>query len=115
MATVKTNIICAGEKLKVHRLKIEQPHNWHHSFEIAVSSETVAGKNAINIDSTMKFLGELIDVQLSPKMKVSGSGLNFRGIVTSVNIDKSYTNDSLIVLSGYSPTFIRRWQGMSIF
>jgi len=106
MATVKTNIICAGEKLKVHRLKIEQPHNWHHSFEIAVSSETVAGKNAVNIDSAMKFLGEIIEVRLEPKMKVSGSGLNFKGIVTSVNIDKSYTNDSLIVLSGYSPTYL---------
>jgi len=106
MASVKTNIICAGQKLKVHHLKIEQPHNWHHSFEIAVSSETVAGKNAVNIDNAMQFLGELIDVRLEPKMKVSGNGLNFRGIVTSVNIDKSYTVDSLIVLTGYSPTYL---------
>jgi len=106
MASIKANLICAGKKLKIHRLKIEQPHNWHHSFEIAVSSETVAGKNAVNIDNAMQFLGEMLEAHLQPKMKISGGGLNFRGIVTSVNIDKNYTKDSLVVLTGYSPTYL---------
>ncbi len=106
MATVSTKIICAGQHLKAHRLKIEQPHNWHHTFEIAVSSETVEGKNAINIDNSVKFLGEMIEVNMQAKMKVEGDGSTFKGIVTSVNIDRSYTNDSLIVLSGYSPTYL---------
>jgi len=106
MASVLAKIICAGQNLKAHHLKIEQPHHWHHTFSIAVSSETIEGKNAINIDNSMKFLGETIEVKLQSKMKIDGDGLHFKGIVTSVNIDRSYTNDSLIMLSGYSPTYL---------
>lgn len=106
MASVKVNVICAAQQLKVHKLKIEQPHNGHHSFEIAVSSETVEGKSAINIDNSVKFLGEMIEVNMEAKMKLEGNGSTFKGIVTSVNIDRSFATDSLIILSGYSPTYL---------
>jgi len=106
MATVNINVICNGTELKVHSLNLDQNINQHHSFRVSVASETVESKKAVNIDNSVNFLGQILEVDITPKKLLSGDGLKFKGIVTSVNIDRSYTNDNLIVLSGYSPTYL---------
>jgi len=106
MATVNINVICNGTELKVHSLNLDQKINQHHSFRVSVASETVESKKAVNIDNSVNFLGQILEVDITPKKLLSGDGLKFKGIVTSVNIDRSYTNDNLIVLSGYSPTYL---------
>ena len=59
MATVNLTIHCGGKKLNVHSLSLQQKIDWHHSFRIAVASESLEGKKAVNIDSSVDFLGKL--------------------------------------------------------
>jgi len=106
MATVNLKIICGGKKLNVHSLSLQQKIDWHHSFRIAVASESLEGKKAVNIDSSVDFLGKTVEINISPKKQLSGDGLNFKGIVTSVHIDRNFADDNLIILSGYSPTYL---------
>jgi len=106
MATVSVNVICDGKKLNVHNLSVDQKINWHHSFRIAVASETLEGKKAINIDNSVELLGKTVEIEIVSKRKLSGDGLNFKGIVTSVHIDRTFAEDNLIILSGYSPTYL---------
>lgn len=106
MASVKINALCNGKKLNIFSVSLNQYINWHHSFKVAVSSEWLEEKNAINIDNSVNFLGKTLELEVTPVNNLSGDGLNFKGIVTAVNIDRSYTTDNLIVLSGYSPTYL---------
>jgi len=105
MATVKVNALCGGKNLNVFSLSLNQYHNRHHNFRIAVSSEWLEEKKAVNIDNSVNFLGKILELQITPVNNLSGEGLNFTGIVTAVNIDRSYTQDNLIVLKGFSPTY----------
>jgi len=106
MATVTTNVYCDGIKLNVHSLSVDQKINWHHSFRIAVASESLEGKKAVNIDNSVEFLGKIVDIEITSRRTLSGDGLNFKGIVTSVHIDRTFTEDNLIIISGYSPTYL---------
>ena len=106
MATVTTNVYCDGIKLNVHSLSVDQKINWHHSFRIAVASESLEGKKAVNIDNSVEFLGKIVDIGITSRRTLSGDGLNFKGIVTSVHIDRTFTEDNLIIISGYSPTYL---------
>jgi len=106
MATVNINVICNGTELKVHSLSLDQIFNQHHSFRVAVASETIESKKAVNIDNSVSFLGQTLEIDITPKKNLSGDGLKFKGIVTSVHIDRSYTTDNLIVLTGFSPTYL---------
>jgi len=106
MATVNIKVICNGTELKVHSLSLEQRFNQHHSFRVAVASETLESKKAVNVDNSVNFLGQTLEVNVSSRKKLSGDGLKFKGIVTSVHIDRGYTTDNLIVLSGFSPTYL---------
>jgi len=106
MATVTANVYCDGKKLNVHSLSVDQKINWHHSFRIAVASESLEGKKAVNIDNSVEFLGKIVDIGITSRRTLSGDGLNFKGIVTSVHIDRTFTEDNLIIVSGYSPTYL---------
>jgi len=106
MANVKLTIHCGGKELNVHSLSLQQKMDWHHSFRIAVASESLEGKKAINIDNSIDFLGKTVEISISPKKQLSGDGLNFKGMVTSVHIDRTFTDDNLIILTGYSPTYL---------
>jgi len=106
MATVSVNVICGNKTLNVHNLSLQQRIDWHHSFRIAVASESLEGKKAINVDKSIKLLGEQVDITIQSKKNLSGDGLNFKGIVTSVHIDSTYTEDNMIILSGYSPSYL---------
>lgn len=106
MATVNIQVFCDGKKLNVHSVSVDQKMNWHHSFRIAVASESLEGKKAVNIDNSVEFLGKIVDIGISPRRQLSGDGLNFKGIVTSVHIDRTFTEDNLIIISGYSPTYL---------
>jgi len=106
MATVTANVYCDGKKLNVHSLSVDQKINWHHSFRIAVASESLEGKKAVNIDNSVEFLGKIVDIGITSRRTLSGDGLNFKGIVTSVHIDRTFTEDNLIIISGYSPTYL---------
>ncbi len=106
MATVSVQVICGDKTLNVHSLSLQQRIDWHHSFRIAVASESLEGVKAINVDNSVKLLGETIDISIQSKKKLSGDGLKFKGIVTSVHIDRTFTEDNMIILSGYSPTYL---------
>jgi len=106
MATVTANVYCDGKKLNVHSLSVDQKINWHHSFRIAFASESLEGKKAVNIDNSVEFLGKIVDIGITSRRTLSGDGLNFKGIVTSVHIDRTFTEDNLIIVSGYSPTYL---------
>jgi len=95
MATVNVKVICNGTGLKVHSLNLNQSINQHHSFRVAVSSETIENKKAVNIDNSVNFLGQTLEIDITSKKNLSGDGLKFKGIVTSVHIDRSYTEDNV--------------------
>lgn len=106
MATVKASVLCNGRDLNFYSLSLEQKHNWHHTFKIFISSESIEGKKSINIDKSSEYLGEIVDIEINSIMNLEGDGLQFKGIVTAVNIDRTHAGDNLIVLSGYSPTYL---------
>jgi len=106
MATVKASVLCNGRDLNFYSLSLDQKYNWHHSFKITMSAESIEGKNAVNIDKSKEYLGKIVDITIESTMKVDGDGLVFKGIITAVNIDRTFASDNVIVLSGYSPTYL---------
>jgi len=106
MATVKASVLCNGRDLNFYSLNLDQKFNWHHTFKIMISSESIEGKKSINIDKSVEYLGEIVDIEITSINKLEGKGLNFKGIITAVNIDRTFTGDNMIVLSGYSPTYL---------
>lgn len=102
MATAKTNILLGGKKVNPYRLSIEQRHDWHHSFEIAVSSEKMESKNTLGIDQSIQYIGQSADIII----QCAAQELRFKGVITKVYLDRIYTGDNLIVFSGYSPTYL---------
>lgn len=106
MASVKSQVFCAGRKLKFQNLILNQSIDWHHQFRIEIESEELEGTNNISIDNSIKLIGEIVEVSVKSTMNLEGNGLEFKGIITAVNIDRSHGTDNLIVLSGYSPTYM---------
>ncbi len=56
----------------------------------------------LSIDKSIDLVGKTVEVALE---RVGGE-LNFKGIITTVHIDRTYTGDNLIVFGGYSPTYM---------
>lgn len=102
MATAKSSIIIGGKKVIPYRVSVQQRFDRHHNFEIAVSTEKIEGANGMGIDKTIKYIGQLVEILIN-----SGDNqLKFKGLVTKVNIDRTYTEDSLVIFKGHSPTYM---------
>ncbi len=102
MATAKSNIVLGGKKIDPYHVSIQQKSDWHHSFEIAVSSEKIEGKNSLSIDKSITYVGQPAEISIQS----AGNELRFKGVITTVHLDRTYTGDSLVVFSGYSPTYL---------
>lgn len=103
---VTTKVICNGKDLRIHRLSIEQKIDWHHQFEIAVEAESIEKRRALNIDKSIDLLGKSLEVEIKSSNKYSGNGLIFKGFITSIHVDRTYAEDDLIILKGYSYTYM---------
>ncbi len=104
MATVKSvSTIIGGHGISPYYVHIQQSSDWHHRFEIAVSSEKMEGSAySVSIDNSIELIGRIAEIYLER----AGGQLHFKGIITKVKIDRTYTGDNLIVFSGYSLTYL---------
>jgi len=102
MATAKSNVIVGGRKVDPYHISVTQRCDRHHQFEIAVSTEKIEGNNSLNIDNSVDYIGQTAELSID----CANGNFKFKGLITKVHIDRSYTGDSLIILSGYSPTYL---------
>jgi len=104
MATVKSvSIIIGGQKRTPYNLSIQQRFDWHHRFEVSITSERMEGNaNGMSIDNSIAYVGQIAEIDIQR----AGGSLKFKGVITNVHIDRTYTGDSLIVFGGYSPTYL---------
>lgn len=102
MATAKANVIVGGKKVDPYHVSVQQRCDWHHQFEIAVSTEKIEGLNSLTIDNSVDYIGQTAELSID----CATGKFKFKGLITSVHIDRSYTGDSLVVLSGHSPTYL---------
>lgn len=103
MATSSAKILIDGSELDPYNVILEQRFDSHHHFSIAISSEKVEGDYSSSIDNSLAYIGSQAEIQIE---RGGEPGLNFKGIITSVHIDRTYTADSLIVFEGVSPTYL---------
>ena len=103
MATSQATILIDGKALDPYSVLLEQRFDSHHRFTIAISSEKVEGNYSTSIDNSISNIGAEVEIQIE---RPGGPGLVFKGIVTSIHIDRSYTADSLIIFEGISPTYL---------
>ena len=47
MATAKANIIIGGKKIDPYHVSVQQRCDWHHQFEVAVSTEKIEKVNSL--------------------------------------------------------------------
>ena len=113
MATAKATVFIGGTQLLPYHVHIEQRSDWHHQFEITVSTEkagvTGGAKNvaeSVIIDNAIALAGETVEITIE---RPSGS-LKFKGYITDVQIDQSYAGDAFIIFMGYSPTYLLEGQ-----
>ncbi|MEO1437935.1 MAG: type VI secretion system tip protein VgrG, partial [Bacteroidota bacterium] len=106
MATAKAKIIINGQSINPYFVTIRQGSSWHHSFEIGVSTEKLESENAFTIDNSIALVGKSAEIAIEPSNFSNGDNLNFKGLVTSVQIDRSYAGENIIVLKGQSPSFL---------
>ncbi len=102
MATAKASVIVGGKKIDPYHLSVQQRCDWHHRFEITVSTEKIESINSLNVDSSVSYVGQTADLSID----CAGGTFKFKGLITGVHIDRSYTGDTFVVLSGYSPTYL---------
>ncbi len=102
MATAKANVIIGGRQVDPYHVSVQQRCDWHHQFEIAVSTEKIEGVNSLSIDNSVDYIGQTAELSI----ECADGNFKFKGLITSIHIDRSYTGDSLVVLSGHSPTYL---------
>ncbi len=104
MATAKsTNVIIGGKQVDPYQITVQQRSDWHHSFEVAVAAEKIGDKASdVSIDSSIDHVGKTAEIEIT----CTDSPLKFKGVITTIRIDRTYTGDNLIIFGGYSPTYL---------
>jgi len=102
MATAKANITIGGKKIDPYNISVQQRCDRHHQFEIAVAVEKIEGANSLTIDNSINYIGQSTEINI----QCADGNFKFKGLITSVHIDRTYTGDSLIIFAGYSPTYL---------
>lgn len=102
MATAKANITIGGKKIDPYNVSVQQRCDRHHQFEIAVAVEKVEGANSLTIDNSINYIGQATEINI----QCAEGNFKFKGLITSVHIERTYTGDSLIIFAGYSPTYL---------
>lgn len=104
MATAKSVSVQVGsKKVDAYHVTVQQRSDWHHRFEIAVSSDKIedAASN-VGIDKSIEHVGKTAQIDI----KCTDKALSFTGIITTIRIDRTYTGDNVVIFGGYSPTYL---------
>ncbi len=108
MATASCSFQVGSTVLLPYHVQVEQRSDWHHQFEVMVSTEkakVMGGAKAsesVIIDNAIAYVGETAQIEITR----SSGALRFEGIVTNVRMEQVYAGDAFIVFAGYSPTFL---------
>ena len=112
MATATATIYIDGVKLLPYHIQVEQRSDWHHQFEITISTEkakvmeTVGAPESVVIDNAIAYAGDVAEISIE---RHNGT-FTFKGYITDVHIDQTYAGDSFIILKGYAPTYLLEGQ-----
>ncbi|MEL6133354.1 MAG: phage baseplate assembly protein V [Bacteroidota bacterium] len=104
LATVSIAVTIGGERVDPFQIHLNQKLDWHHTFEIAIQLSKSEGLNSVNIDHSLSYLGK--EVEISIPNTNNGPDFSFRGVVCDVKISRVHAEQSLVILSGYSPTYL---------
>ncbi len=109
MATATATVYIGKTELKPYHVHIEQRFDWHHLFEVTVSTEK-AGVMDVNgmtpesviIDNALAYVGEFTEIIIE---RPAGT-CHFKGFVTDVQVEQTYAGDAFIIFKGFSPTYM---------
>ncbi|MDZ4822259.1 MAG: type VI secretion system tip protein VgrG [Flavobacteriales bacterium] len=103
---VEVEIDGAGKKLDtISHLSIVQRIDWHHTFEIRASLESVEGDRKYTIDKSKDFVGKGIKIGL--KAQQGSSQLNFfKGVITEVSLSRYGGAAADLLIRGFSPSIL---------
>ena len=81
MATAKSVSVQVGsKKVDPYHVTVQQRSNWHHRFEIAVSSDKMEGEAiTIGIDKSIEHVGKIAEINI----KCTDTALIFKGVITT--------------------------------
>jgi len=104
MATAKSVSVQVGsKKVDPYHVTVQQRSDWHHRFEIALSSDKIEdAATSVAIDKSIEHVGKTAEINI----KCTDKSLTFKGIITTIRIDRTYTGDNLVIFGGYSPTYL---------
>ncbi len=108
LATASASIYIGGVKLLPYHVQVEQRSDWHHRFQITVSTEkakvmgAIGASESLTIDNAIAYAGEIAEISIERPSGV----FNFKGYITDVQVDQTYAGDSFIILKGFSPTYL---------
>jgi type VI secretion system secreted protein VgrG len=106
LATASVNIKVGSQQVSPRKLDLRQSFYGHHRFLVHVASDKLEGKDGYSIDNSLENIGKDITIEIQRVKQADSSTLIFKGIITSVSMDRTYAGDSFIVFKGYSPTYL---------
>ena len=97
----KISVGIDGKKLfSFKSLKLHQPINDHHRFELILDLETGGNRYAHNLKDSAKWIGKSFAVYAG-----ENSETTFMGVVTGVSLHRKNSDFGHILVSGYSETY----------
>lgn len=89
----------------ISSLKLNQYSNWHHSFEVRASLDTIEERQQISFNRTHEFIGKMAKIAFKTQDGNKQYAL-FKGIITEVNLSRYGGSASDVVIRGYSPSIL---------
>lgn len=94
----KISVSIDGRRLfSFKSLKLHQPINEHHRFELLIDLETGGNRYVHNLKDSAEWLGKKISVHMKKP---------FLGVVTNVSLHRKNSDYGYILVSGYSTTYL---------
>ena len=104
MSIINNNISVSidGKRLfSFKSLKLHQPINDHHRFELILDLETGGNRYAHNLKDSAKWIGKSFAVYAGEKSETT-----FLGVITGVSLHRKNSDFGHILVSGYSETYL---------
>jgi Rhs element Vgr protein len=89
----------------ISSLTLNQYSNWHHSFEVRASLDTIEDRQQISFSRTHDFIGKMVKIAFKTQDGNKQYAL-FKGIITEVNLSRYGGSASDVVIRGYSPSIL---------
>ena len=94
----KISVSIDGRRLfSFKSLKLHQPINEHHRFELLIDLETGGNRYVHNLKDSAEWLGKKISIHMKKP---------FLGVVTNVSLHRKNSDYGYILVSGYSTTYL---------